>query len=342
MEGVGRIAGRVAPWASLAGGVATALLWRRGIDHVRGVLVLASALGGVALLHVGRLGRGAPADRSEPGWRRRVDEAAVWGAVNLAQSGLWLALPFYAMATTWSSGNALFTVVLLGLAIVSCFDRTMREHVLARDGLAISFVAISTLAVAQLVLPVVLGLAPRHAALLAGAAAALAGGSFVAFEGASGGWSRRFAPGVLGRGPRRAALARLALLAVLGAIGTRLLLPWIPPAPLRLASATFALGRDGLDPRDPVVSLPAGPGSAFVFVAIEAPRGLRESVQLEVDDGAPRERRPLEILGGRAGGYRLWTDVHLAGARRVRASVRTLGGQIVGRLTASVAEERAP
>jgi hypothetical protein len=131
--------------------------------------------------------------------------------------------------------------------------------------------------------------------------------------------------------------------AVLGAGLARTALPWVAPAPLRLASGTFALGRRELEPVDPVRAVPAGDGRhAFVFVAVEAPKGLVETVHLSVDGAGEREGRPLAIAGGRKGGYRLWAEVSPTAPGRVRATVITDGGQIVGRVEAPAEPQVLP
>jgi hypothetical protein len=307
------VSGPLAPWLSLAGGVAAAVLWRHGIDHVRAAVVLASLLGSVALLWIFPPWREGPANT----WRRRADAAAGWASVNLAQNALSFVLPFYVLSTTWTSMNLLFTLALGAAGVASCFDAFMRDRVLRTPAFAAIFVGVALFAALQLMLPVLTSVAPRYTVLLAGALAGLAATSLLV---------------PLRTAPRRAVM-RMLLVAGIGALLARTALPLIPPAPLRLVSATFARGRVGLDPVQPITRLAAGDlVPAYVFVSVEAPRGVVESVRLHVDDGAAHQSRPLGIEGGRAGGYRLWTRVRPALPGLVRATVRTLGGQIVGRV----------
>lgn len=303
---------RYAPWLSLVAGAATAVLWREGVDWIRASVVMASLAGAVWLVFL------------FPPWRRRgaawLQGAAWFAAVNLAQSALWFVIPFYVLSTTWPSRNAPFSILLVGLGALSCFDAFLRDRVL-RGGLsAVAFLVPAILAAMQLFLPILTGVPPRFTVFAAGAVTALAAAVLL-----------RADPAAPVRAPRLGLVPALAV-ALAGALAARAALPLLPPAPLRIAQARFALGRDGLEPVASVAWLEAGPGApAYVFMAVEAPRGLRERVRLVVDtEEGSRETRPLAIEGGRAGGYRLWAPVPRDTAGRVRATIRTLGGQIVG------------
>lgn len=307
---------RVMPWVSLASGVGFAVLWREGVDGVRAGFVLASLFGAVTLLVIFPPSR-RPTSHGVPVW---LGDAAWWAAVGLAQNAIWFVLPFYALATSWPSWNAPWTLLLMGLAAISCFDVLLREHLLERPRAAALFVAPVALATFQLFLPVLTGIPPRRAIWGAGAAAAATAVLLV-----------------VPRSRPRTLLLAVPIAALVGALAGRLLLPLLAPAPMRLVSATFALGRSGLDPAEPVDTLPVG-RDAFVFVAVEGPRGLRETVHLVVGDVASR---PLEVEGGRAGGYRLWEPVRATGEGRVVARVVTDGGQLIGRIAAGVEEAAA-
>lgn len=314
---------RYGPWLSLAVGAATALLWREGVDQIRAAVVLASLAGAVTLLLLF-----PPWGRARVpgvGHRQWVRAAAGWATVNLAQNALWFVIPFYVLSTSWLSWNAPFTLLLVGLGVLSCFDAFLRERVLRGRWAALAFVTPALLAALQLFLPMLSGVSPRFTIFASGALASVAGTGLVS-------------PGTfLRRAGARQSLAAAAIAALLGALAARALLPLLAPAPLRLASGSFALGRAGLDPVSPVATLAAGSAApAYVFVAIEAPRGLEETVRLVVEGEGHHETRPLEITGGRAGGYRLWAPVSGAEPGRIRATVRTEGGQIVGEISIDV------
>lgn len=309
---------RYAPWLSLVAGAAAAVLWREGVDWIRASLVLASLAGAVWLVFL------------FPPWRPHraawLHGAAWFATVNLAQNALWFVMPFYLLSTTWPSRNVPFALLLVGLCVLSCFDGYLRDRVL-RGGLsAVAFLVPVIFAAMQLFLPILTGVPPRFTVFAAGGLSALAAAVLL-----------RADPSAPIQAPRLG-LAPAAAVALAGALLARGALPLLPPAPLRIAKAHFALGREGLEPVSPVAFLEAAPGApAYVFMAVEAPRGLTEKVRLVVEGEAARhETRPLEIVGGRAGGYRLWAPVDRGAPGRIRATIRTVGGQIVGEASAPV------
>jgi hypothetical protein len=311
-EAIRHVNRRYAPWLSLALGVATAVLWREGVDSVRAAVVLVSLAAAISLfvLFPPWRSRGAP-------WLRG---ASWFTAVNLAQNALWFVVPLYVLSTTWASANAPFTLWLVLLCVLSCFDVFLRERVLRGGVAAVAFLAPTLLAALQLFLPVLTGVAPRWTIFASGALAALAASALLRADARS-----------PIRPPRLALVPALGI-AFAGALVARAALPLLPPAPLRMAGSSFALERDGLEPVLPVSVLETAPSPpAYVFFFVEAPRGVHESVRVVIENsGALRESRPLGIEGGRSGGYRLWAPVSRAIESTVRASVRTLGGQIVG------------
>jgi hypothetical protein len=306
---------RVAPWLALLTGVASAILWREGVDGVRATFILMSLFATVTLLLL------FPPWHEPEGAKVRswLHGAAWWAAVSSAQNALWFVIPFYVVSTSWLSRNAPFTLLLIAFGVLSCFDTFVRDRILRRPGAAAIFVLPAVAAALQLFLPVLTGAPPPLTALVAGAVAAASSAALVL----PASLSRRRLVSTLGSG------------ALAGALAMRLLLPLVAPAPMRLASGTFALGRSELDPVDPVEVLGVGAAPAYVFVAVEAPRGMREVVHLVVEDGgAERVTRPLVVEGGRKAGYRLWAEVNPRAPGRIRATVITEGGQVVGAVRA--------
>lgn len=312
---------RVAPWIALVTGVVTSLLWREGVDGVRATVVLVSLFATVTLLLLFPPWRAPEPGRRGARVRTWIHEAAWWATVSSAQNALWFVIPFYVLSTSWLSRNAPFTLLLVAFGVLSCFDTFLRERVLRRPLAAAIFVLPALGASLQLFLPVLTGAPPRLTVLAAGAIAAMGSASLL----------------LPSRLSRRHLAMTLFGVAMLGAGAARAALPLVAPAPMRLASGTFALGRDGLDPLDPVSRLPAAAAPAYVFVAVEAPRGLVETVRLVVEDGDDGHvSRPLVVEGGRAGGYRLWAAARRERPGSLRASVITEGGQIVGAVRAEV------
>jgi hypothetical protein len=117
--------------------------------------------------------------------------------------------------------------------------------------------------------------------------------------------------------------------------------PWVPPATLWLHEAMLT---DRVDPatREPgLVLVTASPAhlhaqGLYAFTAIRAPRGLREHVYHRwLHEGVEVDRIALELVGGRAEGYRAWS--HKRGFPADprgdwKVQVVTDGGQLIGQL----------
>jgi hypothetical protein len=121
--------------------------------------------------------------------------------------------------------------------------------------------------------------------------------------------------------------------------------PFIPPAPLRLASAQF--GRDfektSLQIVEPLTRVE--PGSSlrvYGLTAVKAPLGLRERLRHRWhENGALVCASPsYEIVGGREEGFRLWTSCVFPSVppnTTLRLDLETEGGQLIGRAALMVA-----
>ncbi len=124
------------------------------------------------------------------------------------------------------------------------------------------------------------------------------------------------------------------------AIGMLLILqiipPFIPPAPIRLASAGFGSSVRSLNIVGPMESIPFGPCKIAVLTAIKAPLGLEEKVRHRwyLDGKEIFTSNYYSVTGGRKEGYRLWTQItwrERQSGRVLTVDVETEGGQLIGR-----------
>jgi hypothetical protein len=201
---------------------------------------------------------------------------------------------------------------------------------LRRPALVMTLQAFAAFVALVVALPM-LGVAIATSAAIAGAvvavavvAAAVLAGAVKAGDGAP---AQR-------RGARTLLLGAVAaVIAAVAVAGTR----FVPPAPLSLGSATFAV--------DVVQREPVGPASTFVapavlwcHSAIRAPLGLRDQlVHVWRRDGREVARVPLDVAGGpRAGGFRTWSRLRAPPPGRWQCRVETALGQVVGVTTARV------
>jgi len=307
--------------ASLALGLATLFVFRRGLPHVAwiaGYVLLAwLVFAALALLRAALLERG----------RHLVLHAGEYALQTLSHNLFLFVLPSYYASATLTSVNAVFLAGLAAGAIVTAVDpwyaRAVRPHPVVRAFL----LALANFAALSVALPLI-GVRP-----------------FWAMEGAALLAMLALAPAFAGGSWRRAAL-QAGVLAVCAA-----LLAWygraaIPPAPLFVARAVAARAVVDLDPVDPIDgSVPAEAvrewGQLAAYTAVYAPGGLREEIAHAWSrDGVPIARIRLSpVRGGRAEGFRTFSVTRNLGPKvdgHYRVDVVTASGQLVGRLSFTV------
>ena len=261
--------------------------------------------------------------RLGPRLRWWIRAAVTYLNKDFYQQLLFFVLPVYYASATAGSLNMLFVGILAASAVVSTFDVVYNDHLAVRPTLLAVFFAFNLFACLNVALPVLWSLS-NGTAMWCSALLAVVGFATLRFRPSE--WRR---PRVL------AIVAASALL--MGALvfwGRAL----VPPAPLRLANATFgrAIRRRPLAITGPVDVLPADwSGRIYAMTAISAPLGLKERVR----QCWYRDRRLIyqspyyQILGGRQEGYRLWTSTMISAGSgdTLRVDVETEGGQLIGR-----------
>jgi hypothetical protein len=240
------------------------------------------------------------------------------------QESLFFVLPFFAITTTWNSGQALFTGLLGAAALASITDPLYYKGLAARRWVFMAFHGLTLFAVLLTALPIILHLSTPQAYVWSlGVAAAL---SFPSLAGSlrPAGW-------------RRWAIS-LGLMALLGGLGWQARL-WVPPSTLWLGEVALSEQFDDFS-RKPGVSLQRISAAQlksqglYAYTAINAPRGLKERIyHVWQRDGRTVDRIALDIHGGGKEGYRSWTHkrnfpAEVVGDWQVR--VLTEAGQMIG------------
>jgi len=248
------------------------------------------------------------------------------------QESLFFVLPFFFITTTWNSGQALFSGLLGGAALVSIIDPLYNKWLAPRRWLFLAYHSLALFAVLLTALPIILKLTTPQSYQLALAAAVLL--SFPSL----------FAIIPVQRWWRGVLLVGLTL--ALGATGW-LARVWVPPATLWLTEVAVS-GEFDNRKRAPGQTLELiavaqlRSQGLFAYTAINAPRGLNERIyHVWRHNGREVERIALDIQGGRKQGYRAWThkqnfpsDV----AGRWQVQVLTEAGQMLGVLRFKVVE----
>lgn len=311
---------RLVPLGSFALGVGSFILVERQAQLAQWVTAL-MLLGWLALLFEGLLCRLLARFLGE-----RVPRIAVrFGAQALHQETLFFVLPFFLATTTWLSGQALFTGLLIVAAGVSTVDPLYFDGVAQRRWLFLGYHGFTLFAALLAAGPIMLSLTTGQSVALASVAMAVC--ALPSFNDAL----------------RASRWWRWILLAILSvAMGGLSWFGryWIPPATLRATHIEMTTrmdveNRDPVDPANVFERDDLAANGLYAFSAIKAPRGLHQNVlHVWSHNGEVINRIPLEIVGGsRAEGYRTWSHKVVFGDDVTgdwRVAVMTDDGQLIG------------
>lgn len=305
-----------AAWVSLAIGMWSAFGVVRHYEQARRVAWLLAGIW-VAFAALAWFRNRTARDREAPRWLGPLLFALAWIAQSMSQEILFFVLPFWIRSTTWTSMNALFTILLVALAGATVFDPVYQKRIAPRTKWLLLHKSLVAFAGLAFIVPVLLGAHTSRALALAGALAGFATGFAVA-------------------GRRR--ILAVPAFALAGAIAASVCRPWIAPVPLRIESGRFASGVEARKPLDTLVQAAAGT-ELWAYTPVFAPSGMTDTL---VHDWSANGRKVasvrLGLQGGRKEGFRTWSSSRWAAAQAgaVQVDVNTSGGQLVGRLTIPV------
>jgi hypothetical protein len=305
--------------ASLASGLATLVIFRRGVPHVGWIIGYVVVLW--LLFAVLSQIRGALLARG-----RHVVVAAGDYTIQTLYHGLLLfVLPGYFASTTFDGITVVFFTVLAAAALLTTVDPWYRAVVHPRPWLGLTFFGFSLFAGLNVALPLV-GVPPAGAVVASAALAAL--GLMPTFFQRAGRWWL--------------AAGRAGTVAVLAVGAAWIARPAVPPAPVSLVRPTLARAVADLTPIDPVVRVTVGElrewGGLVAFTPVAAPAALRQPIEHRWrHEGRVVSTVPLAtpVRGGRPGGFRTYsrkTDFPPNAPGRWTVDVVTASGQLIGRL----------
>jgi hypothetical protein len=258
-------------------------------------------------------------------WAPRVRLLVNYFNKNFYQQMMFFVLPIYYASATLDSRNMMFVVLVGVSAVLSTLDIVYDRHLSVSRTLTAIFFALNLFALINVMLPVLWSVSNTWTTRVSALLAAMA--FLTLFHPLSQANARRIALGLL--------------IAVLWLAAVEEGRAFIPPAPLRLASAEFGLGfqYETLSLDSKVTEVAAGRSvQLYGLTAIKAPLGLEERVQHRwYRNGKLVWASPFyTVTGGREGGFRLWTtctfDSIKPGAE-IRLDLETEGGQLIGRAT---------
>ena len=308
--------------ASLAGGLLTLFVFRRGLPHIGwivGYLLLLWLL--VAVLVQVRDTLQASDKRAH----RLVLTATEYTVQTLYHGVLLFLLPAYWAATTLGSPNVVLLVLLAALALLATIDPWYRAIVRPWPWVGHVFFVVSTFGALNLALPLV-GM-PPFAALLVAAWLAVVGLTPAVRRARHWRWFTAIVVTTLGGLAAAAALGRWCVV--------------VPPAPMFLARSELGWAVGTLESLEPVPSaIRTGElheRGLVARTAISAPAGLRQPVE----HVWRRNGRQMDVMrltpvqGGRRDGFRTFSRKTAFPANPVgrwSVDVTTEAGQLIGRL----------
>lgn len=248
-----------------------------------------------------------------------------FGGQMLHQETLFFVLPFFLVTTTWASGQALFTGLVVTAAVASIIDPLYFERVASRRWLFLGFHGFTLFTALLVAGPILLELTTGNTVALAAIAMAVCALPSFADALRPRRWWRWLLLIVLSVGMGAAAwFGRF----------------WIPPATLRTTTVAIALEmntatRSPHEVGSDFTVAELRHGGLYAFTAIKAPRGLHQDVLHEWShEGQVVDRIKLSIVGGsRARGYRTWSHKLAFGKNPAgdwSVAVRTDDGQLIG------------
>lgn len=310
--------------ASAVGGILTLFVFRRGLPHVSLIVGYVLLLWILVAVLVQTRGVLAASDRRT---HRLVLAATEYTVQTLYHGVLLFLLPAYWAATTLTSYNVIFLLLLGALTLLATVDPWYHAVVHPYPWMGYVFFVVSLFGALNLALPLVY--VPPAWALLS--SAWLATVALTPAVCRARGWSWRLG------------FAVTALVGFFIAGGVVYVRIAIPPAPLFLANSRIAwdVGTiDSLEPPSPIPAAALQSQGLVAHTAIYAPAGLRTPVQhVWRQNGVVINVIPLTVEGGRQQGYRTFSRKHAFPASaqgRWTVDVMTRG-QLIGRLRFRVA-----
>lgn len=336
-QNIERLIARVRPWTWLwppvafAAGLGSLFLVDRQ-QWLGAALALGLLFAWVLLLTEGVISRWLTR-RGYPTFPRGV---TTFIAQMVHQETLFFTLPFILATTVWNSGQALFALMVVAMAILSITDPLYYKVAEKCRSAYFVFHAHCVFLVTIVTLPIMLKLTTAQSLLLALGVMVLTGLPNFLHLLKQRTWRGWMMFGCLAL-----------LLASAGWLGRI----WVPPATLWMTGSALApaLNVEQRAPEGTMVLTPDALKSRglYVYTAIRAPRGLSETITHDWHQNDERlDTINLDIDGGREEGYRAWShkmQFPEDPAGQWRVDIMTAGGQRLGlvRFTVSEDEEEA-
>ena len=213
------------------------------------------------------------------------------------QESLFFVIPFLFVTTVWSSGQVVFTSIIMIAALISVLDPIYYHWLAPRRCLYFIYHGITLFVVLITALPIILHLPTPKSYLCALIIAVVLSLPSIAREMTVSWWKR--------------GVVMVLLIAIVSSLGL-LARPWVPPSSLWLAEVAITehINNENRSPENKLneVTVAQLQTGLYAYTSIHAPRGLNERIyHVWLHNGKSVDRVALDINGGREAGYRAWT-----------------------------------
>jgi hypothetical protein len=284
---------RYAPWLSLGLGVLARAYSRKGVDFAPKAVAIV-ALAWLLPAAVSRWLRPPRDGAPESKLRHWVRTASPVVTILLYKNVLFFLVPVYFGSANVLSINIVVPLLLAAMALLTCFTRTYREHVLERPGRRVLWTGVVLFAALVPATAVIAYTSPRTSIVISALLAAAVA------------WATEAPSTTLLS--KRGVLSMLGFsLPVAGALG--LAAPLFPPVPMvchECATGT-AIARRELVGRADV--FPAGTARVYAWFAVTLPARNRQEVVFQWFHEGKQIGKGLRtaVQGGRKEGFRTWS-----------------------------------
>jgi hypothetical protein len=324
---------RYAPFLALAIGCAARVWSHHGVDFApKAVALLALAwMLPFALARWTARGGRQRKGKGKSGRPTLVQRMAELGSTTLVialfRNVLFFLVPIWFGSATLTSINLAFPLLLAGMALYSCFDRSYRAQVLERPAMRTVWGFVILFAALVPAVAVVASLPPRPAVVISAAIAFLVSSAALLPRER---WSRRQSQGHI-------VLATLA-----GAFLLTWVAPALPPVPIVCHDAAFGTSVRDRTLEGTASRVGAPPPRLYAWFAVSLPAVYRQGINFQWFFNGRAAGRPVpsSVVGGRKEGYRTWSYLTAPPAGEWRVDVLSDAGQLICRESMAIGAAR--
>lgn len=314
---------RYGPWISLILGGVTVLVFRRGLEFAPiGLAYL--ILGWLLTIFISTV---LPQKLSYFDANNRRRKLFSVGkkileilSVGFYQNVLFYLIPIWFASTVFFSANMVFPVILILMAMLSCFDYYFKKWVIDREIPRTIWSAIILFSALIPALASILSLPLKWYVVTSAVVASLVAGLAIIPRIGNRMWVKL--------------LIIMMIVAVITGLVT-IFRQYLPPVPIICIDSKA--GTEVVDREVKGISevFPHNTPRIYAWFAVSAPKSYRQRIYFQWSRDGEEIGKPIpsETIGGRKGGFRTWTYIDNPRKGDWKAELKTIDGQLIGRVT---------